>query len=97
MYLDIEDIDTITVDFTAHCNAMCGNCSRNLGGVEVNPRMPLEHMKPATWKNLFTEKVLENINKIIFNGSYGDPLVSPHLFECLDYLKNYKKPILSSL
>ena len=87
MYLDIEDIDTITVDFTAHCNAMCGNCSRNLGGVEVNPRMPLEHMSPATFKNLFSENVLRNINQIVFNGSYGDPLVSPHLFECLDYLK----------
>jgi len=94
MYLDIEDIDTITVDFTAHCNAMCGNCSRNLGGVEVNPRMPLEHMSPATFKNLFSENVLRNINQIVFNGSYGDPLVSPHLFECLDYLKDYEKPII---
>ena len=56
--------------------------------------MPLEHMSPATFKNLFSENVLRNINQIVFNGSYGDPLVSPHLFECLDYLKDYKKPII---
>ena len=67
-FLKLKDIDTVTVDFTSHCKAMCGNCARNIGGVEVNPTMPLEHMKPATWKNLFTEEVLENINKIIFNG-----------------------------
>jgi len=91
-FLKLKDIDTVTVDFTSHCNAMCGNCARNIGGVQVNPSMPLEHMKPATWKNLFTEKVLENINKIIFNGSYGDPLRNPYIFECLNYLKQYNKP-----
>ncbi len=66
-YLKPTDIDTITVDFTSHCNAMCGNCSRNIGGVEVNPRMPLEHMKPVTWKKLFTEEVIPNIKPIDTN------------------------------
>ena len=91
-YLNPKDIDTITVDFTSYCNAMCGNCSRNIGGTEVNPQMPLEHMKPNTWKKLFTEEICENINKIVLNGAYGDPLRNPYIFECLNYLRNYKMP-----
>ena len=43
-YITPSALDTIVVDFTSHCNSMCGNCSRNIGGVEVNPHMPLGHM-----------------------------------------------------
>jgi len=91
-FLQVKDIDTVTVDFTSHCNAMCGNCSRNIGGTKVNPSMPLEHMRPNTWKRLFTEEVCNNINKIVLNGAYGDPLRNPYIFECINYLKNYKMP-----
>ena len=64
---------------------MCGNCSRNIGGVEVNPHMPLGHMDLKTWKNLFTTSVVDNVNELIFNGSYGDPLMNPILVEALEY------------
>ena len=51
-YLKLNDLEAIVIDFTSHCNSMCGNCSRNIDGVTVNPRMPLEHMSLTTWKKL---------------------------------------------
>ena len=51
-FLKIEDLKTLIIDFTSHCNAMCGNCSRNISGVEVNPNMPLQHMSLDTWKKI---------------------------------------------
>jgi len=89
-YLNPDDVDTIVIDFTSHCNSMCGNCSRNLGGVAVNPRMPLEHMSMDTWRNIFTPDL--NIKEVIFNGSYGDPIFNPNLIPALEHLASYKNP-----
>lgn len=85
-YLTVDDLEAIVVDFTSHCNSMCGNCSRNLDGVTVNPRMPLQHMDLETWKKLFTPDVLNSIKEIIFNGSYGDPIFNPNLIPALKYI-----------
>ena len=85
-YITPSALDTIVVDFTSHCNSMCGNCSRNIGGVEVNPHMPLGHMDLKTWKNLFTTSVVDNVREVIFNGSYGDPLFNPNLIPALEHL-----------
>ena len=65
-----KDLKTLVVDFTSHCNAMCGNCSRNIDGVKVNPNMPLGHMDIDTWKNIVDNA--KGIDEIIFNGSEID-------------------------
>jgi len=92
-YLTLDTLETIVIDFTSHCNSMCGNCSRNIGGVTVNPRMPLQHMSLETWKNIFTPEVAENIKEIIFNGSYGDPIFNPNLIDALEYILKVSKDL----
>ena len=82
-YLSIQNLKTIVVDFTSHCNAMCGNCSRNIDGVTVNPNMPLQHMSMDTWKSIVDNA--QGVNEIILNGAYGDPLMNPIIFEALEY------------
>ena len=82
----------IVVDFTAHCNAMCGNCSRNIDVVSVNPHMPLSHMDLETWKKIVDSA--EGIEEIIFNGAYGDPLMNPNLIPALKYAKKLKCKIM---
>ena len=91
-FLKIEELKTLIIDFTSHCNAMCGNCSRNISGIEVNPNMPLEHMSFDTWK-----KIIDNskyVNEIIFNGSYGDAIMNPILLEALEYASSNKISIM---
>jgi MoaA/NifB/PqqE/SkfB family radical SAM enzyme len=85
-YLHAKELHSIVIDFTSHCNSMCGNCSRNIGGVEVNPQMPLGHMDMETWKNIFTTSVVNQVREVIFNGSYGDPIFNPNLISALEYL-----------
>lgn len=96
-YLTLEELETVIIDFTSHCNSMCGNCSRNIDGVSVNPIMPLEHMTLENWKKIFTADVLKNIKEIIFNGSYGDPIFNPNLIPALEYIKDTTKnlPVIS--
>ena len=91
-FLKIEDLKTLIIDFTSHCNAMCGNCSRNISGVEVNPNMPLQHMSLDTWKKIIDNS--EYIDEIIFNGSYGDAMMNPILLEALEYASSNKISIM---
>ena len=85
-YIPFNQLQTIVIDFTAYCNSMCGNCSRNLGGTTLNPLMPLEHMSLDSWKKLMDKETVEQINEIIFNGSYGDSPMNPNLIPALEYL-----------
>ena len=85
-YIPFTQLQTVVVDFTSYCNSNCGNCSRNIMGVELNPSMPLQHMTVDVWKKLMTSETVDQINEIMFNGAYGDALMNPNLFECLDHL-----------
>ncbi len=91
-YVSMENLNTIVVDFTSHCNAMCGNCSRNIDGIKVNPNMPLGHMTMDTWKNIIDNA--KGIKEIIFNGSYGDPLMNPNLVPALKYARKLRCSIM---
>lgn len=91
MYLNISDLNTIVIDVTSYCNAMCGNCCRNINGVDVNPNMPLSHMPFETWQRIFTPEVLSTIDGIVLNGSYGDPIFHPNLLEMLEHLTTGSK------
>ena len=71
-FLSKQDLKTIVIDFTSHCNAMCGNCSRNIDGVTVNPNMPLGHMDMETFKNIIDnarggEHIEKNIRTLRFD------------------------------
>jgi len=91
-FLSKQDLKTIVVDFSSHCNAMCGNCSRNIDGVKVNPNMPLGHMDLDTWKRIVDDS--KGIEEIIFNGAYGDPLMNPNLVFALQYARKLKCKIM---
>jgi len=85
-YIPFDQLQTIVVDFTSYCNSNCGNCSRNILGVDLNPNMPLQHMTMDTWKKLMSTETVAQISDIMFNGAYGDALMNPHLFEALEHL-----------
>jgi len=91
-FLSKQDLKTIVIDFTSHCNAMCGNCSRNIDGVTVNPNMPLGHMDMETFKNIIDNA--RGVEEIIFNGAYGDPLMNPNLPFALKYAQKLKCKIM---
>ena len=91
-YLSIQNLKTIVVDFTSHCNAMCGNCSRNIDGVTVNPSMPLGHMDMDTWKSIVDNA--QGVEEIIFNGAYGDPIMNPNLVFALQYARKLRCNIM---
>lgn len=85
-FIPFAQLETIAIDFTSHCNSMCGNCSRNHGGTIVNSNMPLSHMDLELWKHIMTKQNLAQVTEIMFNGAYGDAPMNPNLISALEYL-----------
>ena len=90
MIIDKDKLEWIQLDITARCQAMCLECARNIRGKEINPDigkantwdMPLE-----TFKKAVTPSMLQNsLNKVIFNGNFGDPCIHPGFIDICKYI-----------
>ena len=93
MHISKDKLTWIQLDITARCQAMCLECSRNIDGKELNPKigsadswdMPVELFKKAV-----TPEMLENsLKKIMFNGNFGDPCIHPNFIEILEYVNEH--------
>ena len=67
-YIPFDQLQTIVVDFTSYCNSNCGNCSRNILGVDLNPNMPLQHMTMDTWKKLMSTETVARLVILCLTG-----------------------------
>tara|TARA_B100002019_G_scaffold289342_1_gene304769 strand:- start:1643 stop:2746 length:1104 start_codon:yes stop_codon:yes gene_type:complete len=100
MKIDVNNLNSVMVEITSNCNAMCLQCARNKDGTEVNPLLPIGKdgiLELDTFKNFFNYDVLQGIKTIQFNGNFGDPSAYPNFFDILDYIientKNRKTKI----
>ena len=79
-YLDISEVKALDIEITSKCNLMCPQCSRVDNG-KLNPRLPLTELEPEDYDIIFSQNYT-NLEEIILNGSYGDPIASKNI----DYL-----------
>lgn len=93
MPYDFDKITTLQVDCTSYCNSFCGECARNIQGGEPHPLLKLQHMSMDMWKNICKDNSLENIDRIIFNGNFGDICMHPDIISILDYVNDIKPNI----
>lgn len=93
MPYDFEKITTLQVDSTSYCNSFCGDCARNIHGGEVHPLLKLQHMSMDMWKNICNDNSLEHIDRIIFNGNFGDICMHPEIIQILNYVNSIKQNI----
>lgn len=93
MAFDFSNITTLQIDATSYCNSFCGECARNIEGGEPHPLLPLQHLSLDTWKHITADNSLEHIEKIIFNGNYGDICMHPEIIEILEYVNSVKSNI----
>lgn len=93
MPYDFDKITTLQIDCTSYCNSFCGECARNIQGGEKHPHLKLQHMTLDMWENITANNSLEYIDKIIFNGNFGDICMHPNILEILEYVNRTKKDI----
>lgn len=79
----------LTLDITTHCNAKCPQCSRTdqiSGGLKKHQNLPLKHWTIDEVKSVYTKKQLENVKRITFSPTWGDPMMNPDAYEIIDHL-----------
>ena len=99
MIINKNKLDWIQLDITARCQAMCLECSRNINGKDVSPvienphswDMPLEIIQKAITPDMLGK----SLNKVVFNGNFGDPCIHPNFLNILKYIVKHSHKDLS--
>lgn len=87
----IDQIKHIELELSSYCNASCPLCPRNLFGYEkIDLGYVKKHLTLNKVKQILDKNFLKQIEKIVFEGNFGDPLMNPELLEIVKYLD---KPI----
>lgn len=90
-FIKYEEIKCIQVDPTSRCNLLCPQCSRVEKG-SLNPRLPLAELEKEDYINIFTPSLLKQLDKIVFNGNYGDPVIGTHFLFALEHIFSHSSP-----
>ncbi len=85
-----HNIESMQIEITNMCNAYCPGCARNYGGGELKEFITKGSMKSHVWEKLTTKTNMENIQSIVFNGAFGDPLMHPNILDMLQHLSEVK-------
>jgi MoaA/NifB/PqqE/SkfB family radical SAM enzyme len=88
--LKYEDIKIVELELSSHCNAQCPLCPRNLFGYQFNAGYPVRHLLLEDVKTIIDAEFLKQIDRFVFEGNFGDPLMNQDLIDIVEYLN---KPV----
>lgn len=88
---DYSVIRCLQIEITTHCNLSCPGCGRNQQGGPIQDYLNLMHMDLEVCRKIFTDPFcINNINKIYFNGMFGDPMMHPNIIDIVSMIPNDK-------
>ncbi len=90
-FINYGDIQCIQVDPTSRCNLLCPQCSRVERG-QLNSKLPLAELEREDYINIFTPSLLKQLDKIVFNGNYGDPVISAGFTFAIEHIFSHGSP-----
>lgn len=84
-YLKFSELRALQLEPTSKCNLLCPQCERVYNG-KLNPLLPLTELTPSDYNKIFTDELTGQLEYVVFNGSYGDPMASRHLDYAIESL-----------
>jgi MoaA/NifB/PqqE/SkfB family radical SAM enzyme len=81
-----EELKIIELEISNNCQASCPMCPRNLHGGIPNPLLKLNDWTFEDFKTIFNDEVIYKIQKILFCGSFGDPIMNKHFKDMCQYV-----------
>jgi MoaA/NifB/PqqE/SkfB family radical SAM enzyme len=85
--MNVSEIESLELELTSRCNAACPQCPRTNEKLFTSD---LNHNREITVENLKTwlpKELLNNLNRIVFKGTFSEPLISKYFVEIIEYLK----------
>ena len=74
--IKLQDLESIQLEITSNCNAMCLDCARNIDGVKLNPYVEFGkagNMSFELFKSILNKKTLPNFKKLELDGKFNTP------------------------
>jgi MoaA/NifB/PqqE/SkfB family radical SAM enzyme len=83
----------IHAELSSRCQAMCPDCPRNDFGFKNRSDYPQVDLSFEQWKKLFDNTDLPNLEDLLFNGNFGDPLFNNDIIDIIDYSAKKWQPL----
>lgn len=91
--IHLQDVRRLHIEPSSFCNAACPNCSRNHFGGSTVPWLKQKNLSLKDFQKFFPKKLIQNLELIIFCGSYGDPSLCEDLLEICSWLYSINKKL----
>ena len=76
------------IELSNHCNAACPMCPRFVDSTaKVRPDLNLASITRQQFEKWFPPKFMRNMERILFCGTHGDPLMTKDIIEITDYIQ----------
>jgi len=89
-----KDIKTVHLELTSNCQASCPMCARNIHGGDINPNLTIAEIDLLSFKKIFDEDFLKQLEHIYMCGNFGDPILSNDLIKICHYIKKNNPSII---
>ena len=84
---NLENVGYLHIELSNFCNAACPMCPRYIYHTEIiDPSLSLNQMSFEDFKTYFPRTLLENIHRVTFCGTHGDPMTAKDVIPIVEYL-----------
>lgn len=82
-------IKTLHFEPSQLCNASCPVCNRRVSGGPKNPHIKDVYSSYDQVKEWFNPDFINNLDRLILCGNYGDPMTNPDLLKIIAYFRTH--------
>lgn len=87
MTWQLNSVKLLHIELSTFCNAACPLCLRYYNSSTiVRPDLNQTSISLDQFKSYFTEKFIKNLNRIIYCGTMGDPLMAKDCYQIVNYV-----------
>lgn len=83
----LSQTESLQLEISSYCNAACPQCPRNIQGGATVPNLPLTNWSVDQFEHVIDQFVGANLSMIYFCGTYGDPLMNPHIIKMCELIR----------
>lgn len=84
---ELSQVKNLQLEISSYCNAACPQCPRNKHGGSTIEDLPLTNWSMDQFNHVIGQVKNFDIDLIYFCGTYGDPMMNPHILEMCDVIK----------
>ncbi len=92
-----QQIKSVHLEVTSHCNASCPQCPRNLEGGARNPNLPLTQLYLGDIERIFPVAEFPALKRVQFCGNYGDAVMARDFLPNVRHIKRLYPKVKISL